>query len=158
MQTALIIMTLLGCDDTATRCHYIETVPQRFETVAACDAATEAQLTRIESPDYPVIVATCQAPARDDPPVAAGDGAREAPAMILVEAGRVVDPPRPKADVGSVPPDGETVTGGEPALTARALAAIRAALPERQTIAGLAQQPVHIVTDTYAWAVRRVSR
>lgn len=158
MQTALIIMTLLGCDDSATRCHYIETVPQRFETVAACDAATEAQLTGVESPDYPVIVATCQAPSRDQPPVASGDDAGEAPAMILVEAGRVIDPPRPQADVGPVPPEGESGTEGEPALTARAMAAIRAALPERQTIAGLAQQPVHVVTGTYAWAVRRVSR
>lgn len=159
MQTALILMTLLGCDDTATRCHHIETVPQRYETVAACDSATEAQLARVDSTDYPVVVATCQAPAPAGAPAPEmRDGAQQAPAMMLVEAGRVLDPPRPQADVGPAPGNRETAPGSEPALTARALAAIRAALPEPSAITGLAEKPVHIVTDTYAWAMRRVSR
>lgn len=62
MQTALILMSILGCDDTATQCHHIEVLEQRWATLQACDADSEKQLSTYSSINYPVVVAVCQTP------------------------------------------------------------------------------------------------
>ena len=62
MQAALIIMTILGCDDSATQCHYVEMRDERWATVQSCDAASEDRLRTYSNLDYPVVVAVCQTP------------------------------------------------------------------------------------------------
>lgn len=157
MPAALVIMAIMGCDDSATHCHYIETAPGRYESVAECDGASEATLSRITNRDYPVVVAACQAEqVTHSAPAPAAARTPAQPEMILVEAGRVVDPPRPSVPVEPKAPAAAEDPSGQPRLTARALDAIRSALPARDTIAGLAEKPVHVVTDTYAWIARRI--
>ena len=60
MRAALIVMTILGCDDSATQCHYIASVDRSWQTVALCDTQTEAQINRYRNSPYPVIVAVCE--------------------------------------------------------------------------------------------------
>ena len=60
MKAALIVMTIMGCDDSATQCHYIDTVQQSWQTVALCDAQAETQINRHQDKNYPVIVAVCE--------------------------------------------------------------------------------------------------
>ena len=62
MQTALILMTILGCDDSATQCHYVEMVDKRWATIQACDASSEDTLKLYGNLPYPVVVAVCQTP------------------------------------------------------------------------------------------------
>jgi hypothetical protein len=62
MQTAIIIMTILGCDDTATQCHFVEMLDQRWATIQDCDAETEQRLSDYNTINYPVVVAVCQTP------------------------------------------------------------------------------------------------
>jgi hypothetical protein len=66
MQTALIIMTILGCDDSATQCHFVEMLDQRWATIQACDAEAEARLSGYNNISYPVVVAVCQTPGDTD--------------------------------------------------------------------------------------------
>ena len=60
MKAALIVMTIMGCDDSATQCHYIDTVDRSWQTVALCDAQAETYINRHQDKNYPVIVAVCE--------------------------------------------------------------------------------------------------
>ena len=60
MKAAFIIMTIMGCDDSATQCHYIDTVDRSWQTVALCDAEAETNINRHQNKNYPVIVAVCE--------------------------------------------------------------------------------------------------
>ena len=60
MVPALIVMTILGCDDSVSQCHYVSTVNGTWETVAKCDAESQKQLPKFSNSNYPVIVAVCE--------------------------------------------------------------------------------------------------
>lgn len=62
MNPALVVMTILGCNDSGADCHYIATVNQRWETVSLCDAVSESQLPSYANRPYPVVIAVCQKP------------------------------------------------------------------------------------------------
>ena len=65
---ALVVMTILGCDDSVTQCHYVDTVKDRWETVEACDNQSQKKLPAYTNASYPVIVAMCEKTA--DAPIA----------------------------------------------------------------------------------------
>lgn len=56
---ALIVLSLLGCDDTGTQCEYLRAADQRFETIEACQSASETFLSASNEADYPAVVAIC---------------------------------------------------------------------------------------------------
>lgn len=56
MKTALIVMTLMGCDCDAKICEYIKTADAGWTSVEQCRADQENQ---IRQNDYPLITATC---------------------------------------------------------------------------------------------------
>lgn len=60
MKAALIIMTILGCDDAVTQCHYIDRVKGSWPSVAQCDSQSEANIGRYQNSNYPVVVAVCE--------------------------------------------------------------------------------------------------
>jgi hypothetical protein len=62
MKEALIVLTLLGCDDTGAQCHYLSTASERFETTDECRAASTRLLSHSTDEDYPVIMARCVQP------------------------------------------------------------------------------------------------
>jgi len=60
MNSAIIIMTILGCSDGAAACDYIGTVETTFQSRAECQAHTAAELRHADLADYPSVVAVCE--------------------------------------------------------------------------------------------------
>ena len=60
LSSALVVMTILGCDDAVTSCHYVETVRGNWTSISACDKHSQAVLPRFTRRSYPVIVAMCE--------------------------------------------------------------------------------------------------
>lgn len=168
MQAALIIMTILGCDDSATQCHYVEMRDERWATVQSCDAASEDRLRTYSNLDYPVVVAVCQTPG-DTGLAELVDEPAQAPALAeTATAGTSLasNLPVPKADIpqaGPVDLAGQKTAAlpepePEPGMTTRVLNLVKEALPEKASVKALVSQPVHVVTDSYSWVVQRFEK
>jgi len=56
---ALIVLSLLGCDDSGAQCDFVRVGTERYETVEACRAASEPLLAASAEEDYPTVVAVC---------------------------------------------------------------------------------------------------
>jgi hypothetical protein len=54
------IIAILGCADGAVGCIPVATVPTRYESVAACSAATTSALEERTDLDFPTLVAECR--------------------------------------------------------------------------------------------------
>ena len=59
MKTALIVMTLMGCDCDAKICEYIKTADAGWTSVERCSADLESEIRWNTKADYPLITATC---------------------------------------------------------------------------------------------------
>ncbi len=46
VKTAMIVMAIMGCDDSATKCTQLSLSEPKWETVAACDKDSEQELAR----------------------------------------------------------------------------------------------------------------
>lgn len=165
MQAALIIMTILGCDDTATQCHFVEMLDERWATVQACDAGSEDRLKNYSNINYPVVVAVCQTPGD----TGLADAAEEsmdglAPPVdqdldaALASAGLIpkvdIPPAKPVNTAENEPMAAET----SPGMTTRVLNLVKEALPETARLKALVSEPVHVVTDSYSWVVQRFEK
>jgi hypothetical protein len=62
MQSAVIIMSILGCDASGSNCTHLETLEKRWPTLALCDVAASGELNRRIDYIYPVIVSICETP------------------------------------------------------------------------------------------------
>lgn len=62
----MFLIAILGCGEAEAPCETVRTLETRYESQAACTAATEAAAMRNMDVEYPVVVAQC---------VAAGDAA-----------------------------------------------------------------------------------
>ena len=167
MQAALIIMTILGCDDSATQCHYVEMRDERWATVQACDAVSEDRLKGYSNLEYPVVVAVCQTP--DDTGLAevANEPGQQPIGADSAETDTSLTSatPIPKAEI----PEPETAgisgeaavaskPGEAPGMTSRVLNLVKEALPEKARVKALVSQPVHVVTDSYSWVAHRFEK
>lgn len=129
MQAALIIMTIMGCNDAATGCQYIATPDKRWPSIALCEAASEEQLgIYANRSNYPVLIAACQAPAE-------------------TVAAAAPTPPEPE------PEKAEKATPEQLGLTAKAIERARSMLPSTDGVKTLAAKPVRFVSDGYSWVV-----
>jgi hypothetical protein len=133
MQAVLIAMTILGCNDSVTQCNYVATVEKHFETVAMCDADSERQLKHYTSISYPTVIAVCEPPHPPEPKVVA---AAPAPAPAVTE---------------------ETPQTGVSGLASRMAAEVRTHLPSGHSMKTALATPVHFVSGSYSWVVRRLS-
>jgi hypothetical protein len=61
MGPAIYVMAILGCGEATDVCEPVATVPARYESVEACNAATAAAIERHSDALYPVVVAECRA-------------------------------------------------------------------------------------------------
>lgn len=139
MQTALILMTILGCDDAVTQCNYIATATPRYTSVALCDAASAAQLTRFTDAGYPSVVAVCQKPAAADPqPVASIEKPQSLPQTDTV--------PQITAEPEK-----------QPGIAARAVTLISDALPTLDGVKTAIGMPSHYASASYSWLVRKIT-
>lgn len=145
MKTAIIIMTILGCDDTATQCHYVQTVDQQWATIQTCDAASEARLKGFSNLEYPVVVAVCQTP--EDTGIADA---------------KVEDGTTAPATAQQTAPDVAAAAGNaameKPGIAGRVLAQIKDVLPAAASVKALIVKPVHFVTDGYSWVAQRFEK
>lgn len=71
MGPGIFIIAIMGCGEAEAPCQQVRTLEARYESQAACTAATEAALTQNTDIDYPVVAAECVAAgAKLDPPKA----------------------------------------------------------------------------------------
>ncbi len=145
MKAALIIMTILGCDDSATQCHYISTVEGSWQTVALCDSESQKQLPKFSNnQNYPVIVAVCETSGNDMTAMAD-------PAPLAQEKSL---PLATQAEPVPAVPE----TEARPNLPRRALAFITGALPDTTQLRNVVTKPVHYVEDGYSWVARKFTK
>jgi hypothetical protein len=75
MNSALIVMAILGCGDAGGACQTVKTVETPYASVEACNAAAGPVLERLTDLEYPTITAQCQkAPRRDSADASAPAG------------------------------------------------------------------------------------
>ena len=68
MGPGFYIIAILGCADGFAACTPVATMPTRYDSRAACVAATDAALTANSDFDFPTLLAQCRpakAPAAD---------------------------------------------------------------------------------------------
>ncbi|MDF0698195.1 hypothetical protein PYR71_17135 [Rhizobium sp. MC63] len=137
MQAVLIVMTVLGCDDSVSQCNYVATVDKRWETVAACDAEAERRLKAYTNVNYPSVIAVCEAPKG----VAGAEPPKPAPVPATITAPEPVEEP-----VGRLAGFAENIAGQ-----------VRAHLPSGRDVKETLSKPVHFVSASYSWAVKRIA-
>lgn len=71
MGPAMYLLAIMGCGEGEAPCEQVRVADTRYETQAACMAATEAAVMRSQDLPFPVVVAQCraagEAPARLSP-------------------------------------------------------------------------------------------
>jgi hypothetical protein len=60
MGPSYFVIAILGCADGSAACTPVATVPTRYESQAACSAATAYALAANSDFDFPTIVAECR--------------------------------------------------------------------------------------------------
>ncbi len=60
MGAGLFLIAIMGCADGSAACTPVATMPTRYESRAACAAATNDALATSTDFDYPTIVAECR--------------------------------------------------------------------------------------------------
>jgi hypothetical protein len=145
MNSALIVMTILGCNDSATDCRYITTVEQRWPTVALCDSVSEERLPSFANQPYPVIIAVCQ-----NPDEAIETAAKTKPLPQQDQA---------SAEVPVAPEPGSAVSEEQKqSLASRAIQRVRNVLPTTEGVKTLVTTPVRLVEGGYSWVAKRFDR
>jgi len=141
MQAALIAMTIFGCDDSLNQCSYIDMAETRYATVQACDSEIESKLTAYEDSGFPTIIAVCRKP-------------RE---LVNAALGRNPDAalplPAPETAVTETPTEAPNRLQR---LTRGSMAALMGMVPTRQQLNNALTAPLHVVTDSYSWVVKKI--
>jgi hypothetical protein len=73
LKTALVAMTIVGCDCDAKLCEFVSETPAQFASVAECEAAAKSHVVQTPGVDYPLVTAICRTttqPQPDAPPAA----------------------------------------------------------------------------------------
>lgn len=113
IKTALVAMTIVGCDCDAKLCEYIGETPAKWATVADCEAAMKSQMLHERNFNYPLVSGICRAKGS----ASSSELAAKASGPELKSANRTVEtspplPPelshRPSVPVGATVAAGET--------------------------------------------------
>lgn len=142
MKAAFIVMSILGCDDSGANCLPVASVEQQWQTIAACDAASENHLAKYVNINYPMVVAVCQTANT----TALADSTEDAAGFE--SASRSIAP---------VPQPVDARAEGQSGITTRAIALMKNAIPTKQGLKDTVTTPVHFVTDTYSWVARKIA-
>jgi hypothetical protein len=59
MGPGIFLIAIMGCGEGDAPCQQVRTLEARYESQAACTAATEAAVTQSGDVDFPVVVAQC---------------------------------------------------------------------------------------------------
>jgi hypothetical protein len=79
MGPSIFIIAIMGCGEAEAPCQQVRTLDARYESQAACTAATEAAVMRNVDVDFPVVVAQCVAAGAPANGLKSGDVERPAP-------------------------------------------------------------------------------
>lgn len=60
-KSALVAMTIVGCDCDAKLCEFVSETPAQWATVAECEAEVKAQVIRAPGVEYPLVTGICRA-------------------------------------------------------------------------------------------------
>jgi hypothetical protein len=141
VEAALIMMTVLGCDDSGVECTPVEVFEPKWETIAACDADAENVLDNFTNSEasYPMIVAVCETP---------------------VDAASV-DTLYSNEEQASAVAENPADQLAEEAPKKHTLADIFAELADKsqpltRSLKSSVDKPVHVVKDGYAWIIRKI--
>lgn len=137
MRTVMVMMTILGCDDSATDCRYVATLEQRWPTLELCNAVSDKELAAFANISYPVVIAVCQDP-------------------TVVKAETAVPTQKPAATLPIEPTTPEEQRAQEQNLAQQALARVRDVLPSGDSVRNLVQSPVRLVEGGYSWVARKL--
>lgn len=69
LKTALVAMTVIGCDCDAKLCEFIRETPAQWATVAECEADLKVQVIRDSKLDYPLVSGICRPAVTEEPSV-----------------------------------------------------------------------------------------
>ncbi|TPJ59462.1 MULTISPECIES: hypothetical protein [unclassified Mesorhizobium] len=104
IKTALVAMTIVGCDCDAKLCEYIGETPAKWSTIAECEAAMKSQMLHERNFNYPLVSGICRAKGSASSSQLAATASRPE----LKSASRAVEPTlppelshRPTVPVGS---------------------------------------------------------
>lgn len=61
MGPGIFLIAILGCGEGDAPCRQVRMLEARYETQAACTAATDAAVLKAADVDFPVVVAQCVA-------------------------------------------------------------------------------------------------
>ncbi|WP_378949568.1 hypothetical protein [Mesorhizobium sp. ANAO-SY3R2] len=78
IKSALVAMTIVGCDCDAKLCEYIGETPAQWTSVADCEAAMKSRILREGNHDYPLVTGICRTSEFTEPQLAS---VSPAPAM-----------------------------------------------------------------------------
>jgi hypothetical protein len=80
MGPGFYVIAIMGCADGSSACTPLATMPTRYESRQACQAAADVALTANSDFDYPTLLAQCRlakVPAAERTPRRIPDGARQ---------------------------------------------------------------------------------
>lgn len=137
MNPALIVMTILGCNDAGADCHYIATAENRWPSIETCTAVSEEQLSNYANQPYPTIIAVCQKP------------------EAIAIANAPVPQARPEQLVAPAPISPIVTPEEKRTLAGRAIERVKTVLPTTEGVKTLMTTPVRLVEDSYSWVARK---
>ncbi|MDQ0453777.1 hypothetical protein [Rhizobium paknamense] len=138
MQAALIIMTILGCNDSVSQCQYIATAEQRWVSLEMCNGDSEKVLAHFSNVNYPSVVAVCQ---KQD---------------LAQNATKVPSPATPSKNDPA--PEKPMPEAEKRSFAQRAVGYIREVIPGKRDMKLAFEKPLHVVTSTYTWVAKKLDR
>ena len=155
MISAMIVMTILGCDDSVSQCRYVSSVSGTWTTIEKCDAESQKQLPKFTNSNYPVIVAVCETSGT----ATADARAHEAPAAGTLAASETaaVETPGPETAAAETAPTPDADAQNPPGLPRRTLALIGGVLPDGTKLRQAVTWPIHSIGDGYSWIARKLT-
>jgi len=141
MNSALIVMTILGCNDAGTDCHYIATAESRWPSIEMCNSVSEQQLSGYANQPYPMLIAVCQKP----------EATEVAKAPVPQSRPEAPQPAPAIADEPVTQQEKETLAG-------RAIQRVKTVLPTTEGVKTLMTSPVRLMENGYSWVAKRFQR
>ncbi|MBP2558791.1 hypothetical protein J2T08_003547 [Neorhizobium galegae] len=147
MNPALIVMTILGCNDAGTDCHYIATAENRWPSIEMCNSVSEQQLSGYANQPFPMLIAVCQKPE-----------AAEIANAPVPQARPETAPPASSGQQAAVPAQEPVTQQEKETLAGRAIQRVKTVLPTTEGVKTLMTSPVRLVENGYSWVAKKFQR
>ena len=116
IKTALVAMTVLGCDCDARMCQLVTDTPATYATVADCEAALKTRVLTTGNQDFPLVTGYCAVRAPDQPVMVAGTPAAKAAEAAAVAPTVTPAPERRRLLAGMLDGGRSVLNGGKSVL------------------------------------------